>query len=90
MAGVVRRRRIVATSIIRRGRIRRSWGRGWVRRWRRRRRFVIASWRRARVGGGHGESASNEESGDCEELHFGEAVNNRCLVWRLGDAVERR
>lgn len=51
---------------------------------------MIASWRRARVGGGHGESASNEESGDCEELHYGEAVNNRCLVWRLGDAVERR
>lgn len=88
MAGIVRRGRIVATSIVRRGRIRRSWGWGWMRWWRRR--FVIASWRRARVGGRHGESASNEESGDCEELHCGEAVNKRILVWCLGDAVERR
>jgi hypothetical protein len=71
------RRRIFAASIVGRWiRVRRSRSGRWIR-WRRR---VLAAWRRARVGGGPGESASREDSDDCE-LHYGEVVIKRLLNW---------
>lgn len=79
------RRRIFAASIVGRWiRVRRSRSGRWIR-WRRR---VLAAWRRARVGGGPGESASREDSDDCE-LHYGEVVIKRLLDWWLGVFVKK-
>lgn len=70
LAAARRRRRVAAAMVGRRWRrVRRRWMR-W-----RRGRVVIAAWRGARVGGGHGKSASDEEGGDCEELHYGEVMD---------------